>query len=101
MSKYGDLDVSITQFEERVWSVRSDETPLNKEACLYTVPPYLEVLFDGRKRSLCDLENVKCVHGRFLSRCVTQAILASQPGRQLIIMSAPHLECVQLNRGKV
>jgi hypothetical protein len=71
MSKYGDLNVSITQFEERVWPVRRDKTPLNKEACLYTVLPYLEVLFSSRKRSLCNLENVKCVHRRFLSRCVT------------------------------
>ena len=78
MSKYSDLDVSIAQLEESVWPVRSDETSLDKETCLYPVPSYLKHLLDGRKCCLCNLKYVFCVHGRFLSRCMAQAIVLSQ-----------------------
>jgi hypothetical protein len=77
MSKYGNFDISIAQLEESIWSICGDETPLDEEACLYAVPSYLEHLFDGRECCLYNFKHVSCVHGRFLSRCVAQAVIPS------------------------
>lgn len=91
MSKYGDLNISIAQLEESVWPICGDETTLDKETCLYAVPSYLEHLLDGRECCLRDLKHVLCVHRRFLSRCVAQAMFLSQLHRHLATMLAPIL----------
>ena len=98
MSKYSDLDISIAQLKESVWPVRGDETPLDEETCLYTVPSYLKHLFNGCKYYLYNLKYVSCIHRRFLPQYIAQVIFSSQLHCQLTTISAPLLGCVQLNR---
>lgn len=100
ISQYGDLKISVAQFEESFWSICGEKAPLKEEPCLYTVSSYLEHFLHSRECCLCDFKHVSYVHRRFLSLFVTQLVLSNHILCHLATISAP-VGCSCINKTTV